>query len=225
MRKLTGVMCSVLFASLTWGQLLSIAQAEQPQDGPPDAARQLTDMLGPEFLVFREKVQEELKLADNQKKKLQKRLQDTIQDAMQFFQKLGDKDPEEREKGLQAYREKAHENLTAFLDGLLQEEQLKRLRQVVLQREGMFALGHPEVVKELELTDQQRQQFFEVLQEMQKTMEPLIKEAQDNGKPEELGPKLLKIRKEHESKIEAILTPAQKKQWKEILGKPLDLGD
>ena len=42
------------------------------------------------------------------------------------------------------------------------------------------------------------------------------------GNPQEIGPK---IRKEQEDRIEAFLTDAQKKQWKEMLGKPLDLGD
>jgi hypothetical protein len=36
---------------------------------------------------------------------------------------------------------------------------------------------------------------------------------------------MMKIRHEHEGKIEAILSDAQKKQWKEMPGKPLDLGD
>jgi hypothetical protein len=35
----------------------------------------------------------------------------------------------------------------------------------------------------------------------------------------------MKIRKEHEGRIEALLSEAQKKQWKEMLGKPLDLDD
>ena len=35
----------------------------------------------------------------------------------------------------------------------------------------------------------------------------------------------MKIRKEHELKLEDLLTDEQKKQWKEMLGKPLDLGD
>jgi hypothetical protein len=35
----------------------------------------------------------------------------------------------------------------------------------------------------------------------------------------------MKIRKEQEGKIEALLSDAQKKQWKEMLGKPLNLGD
>jgi hypothetical protein len=200
--------------------------AERSQETPAEAGRQITEMLGPPFLVFRDKVQEELRLSDEQKKKLEKRLQDTVQDAMQFFQRLGDKEPEERERELHAYKEKANENLTAFLQGLLQEEQLKRLRQVMLQRERLFALlGNPEVGKELEITDQQRRQFVEVAQEFQKKFEPLMKEAQKGGKPEEIRPKMMKLRKEQEDRIEALLSDAQKKQWKKLLGKPLDLGD
>ncbi len=200
--------------------------SDTPQLGvPEDARRQITETLGTPFLVFRDQVQEELKLSDEQKKKLEKRLQDTVQGAMQFFQKLGDNKPEEREKELHAYVEKAQENLTAFLQGLLQEEQFKRLRQIMLQREGLFALGNAEVIKELEITDQQRQQFFEVVQEMQKKIEPLLKEAQKGGKPEEIRPKVMKIREEHVGRIGALLSDAQKKQWKELLGKPLDLRD
>lgn len=202
------------------------ALEERPQEVPAEAGRQLTEMLGPPFLVFRDKVQEELRLSDEQKQKLQKRLQDTVQGAMQFFQMLGDKKPEEREKELHAYREKAQENLTAFLQGLLHEQQFKWLRQVMLQRDRMFALlGIAEVAKELEITDTQRQQFVEVAQEMQKKIEPLLKEAQKGGNPQEIGPKIRKIRKEQEERIEALLSDAQKKQWKEMLGKPLDLGD
>jgi hypothetical protein len=202
------------------------APAERPQEVPAEACRQITEMLGPPFVVFRDKVQEELRLSDEQKKKLEKRLQDTVQDAMRFFQRLDDKEPEERERELHAYREKANENLTAFLQGLLQEEQLKRLRQVMLQRERLFALlGNPEVGKELEITDQQRRQFVEVAQEFQKKFEPLMKEAQKGGKPEKIRPKMMKLRKEQVDRIEALLSDAQKKQWKEMLGKPLDLGD
>jgi len=196
----------------------------RPNQG--DAHRQITETLGPPFVVFRDKVQEELKLSDEQKKKLEKRFQDTVQDTMQFFQKLADKEPAEREKELHAYREKAQENLTALLQGLLQEEQFKRLRQVMLQRDRMFALlGNAEVAKALEITDRQRQQFGEVAQEFQRKFEPLMKEAQKGGNPQVIGPKIKKIRKEQEERIEALLSDAQKKQWKEVLGKPLDLND
>jgi hypothetical protein len=216
--------CAVRFGILGEPASPDKVAADAPAQ-PDEARRQIAETLGTPFLVFRDKVQEELKLSDEQKKKLEKRLQDTVQDAMQFFQKLGDKKPEEREKELHAYMEKAQENLTAFLQGLLREDQFNRLRQVMLQREGLFALGHAEVMKELAITDKQRQQFGEVVQEMQKKIEPLLKEAQEGGKPEEIRPKVMKIREEHMGRIEALLSDAQKKQWKEMLGKPLDLGD
>ncbi len=43
----------------------------------------------------------------------------------------------------------------------------------MLQREGLFALGHTEVMKVLEITDKQRHQFVEIVREMQKKMEPV----------------------------------------------------
>ncbi len=190
-----------------------------------DVRRQITELLGPASLVFRDKVQADLKLSDEQKKKLEKRLQDTVPGAMQFFQKLGEKKPEEREKELHAYREKAREKLTAFLEGALQDEQLKRLRQIMLQREGLFALGSAEIVKELELTDRQRQQFLEVVLGMQKKAAPLMKEAQQGARPEEIWPKILKLREEHSRQIENLLSDAQKKQWQKMLGKPLHLAE
>ena len=199
---------------------------ERPQEVTAAARRQLTEMLGPTFLVFHDKVQEELKLSDEQKKKLENQLQDTAEDAEQLFHKLFGEEPQEREKELHAYREKAQKNLAAFLQGLLQKGQFKRLRQVMLQWDRMLALrGNAEIAKELGITDMQRQQFVEVAQEVQKKFEPLMKEAQEGGKPEEIRTRMIQARKEQVDRIEAILTDAQKKQWKEMLGKPLDLGD
>jgi len=150
------------------------------------------------------------------------KLQERVQDAMAFFQTLEGVGPEEREKELGGYRRKARADLAAFLKETLKEDQLKRLRQLELQQEGAFALGG-EVSKELKITDDQRRRFMDVVQAMQKKIEPIIKEAQSGGNPEEIRPKVMKIRREHEAKIEAILTDAQKTQWKEMLGKPLDL--
>ena len=62
-------------------------------------------------------------------------------------------------------------------------------------------------------------------EDMQKEIEPLIKDAQSGGNPQEIWPMIKKIRKEHEVKLMALLTDAQKKRWKEMLGKSLDLGD
>ena len=199
--------------------------AQAASDVPEEARRQLIEALGLPFMVFRDKVQDELKATDEQAQKLAKQLEETIQETMQFFQKLEGTKPEEREKELHAYRQKAHKKLAAFLKDVLKAEQLQRLRQLELQQEGPFALGRPDVMAELKLTDEQRKQFMGVVQQMQQKFEPLLREAQTKGNPDEIRPKAMQIRKEHAGRVDAILTEAQKKQWKEMLGKAFELGD
>ena len=198
------------------------ARAEGPEE---QARRGLIQSFGADFLVYRAKVQNELRPSDAQKKKLSERLDETLQDAMQFFQKLEELEPEERKKKLGPFRQKVQQKLAAFLKANLNSEQLVRLRQIKLQQQSLFALGHPEVQKELKITDKQRMQFMEVVDAMDKRIRPLMKEVQAGGKPEEIGPKVMKIRKAHEAKVEAILTAAQKKKWQERLGKPCDPGE
>ena len=67
--------------------------------------------------------------------------------------------------------------------------------------------------------------FMAIVQDLQKSVESLVKEVQSGGKPEEIRPKIEQARKDHGKQLEAILTDAQKKQWKDLLGPPFDLGD
>ena len=205
---------------------LACAQASA-QDIPEEARKMLAQNFQGSFLVFRDTVQEELKLTDEQKEKLDEHFRELLADAMQFFQKLQGLKGEEREKEHKAYRQKMQEKLTPVLKETLKEDQSKRLRQLGLQQEGAFALWHGdvEIGKDLKVTDEQRKQFMAIVQEFQKKVGPLIKEAQSGGNHEEIRSKVMKIRKEHEGKIEAILTDAQKKQWKEMLGKPFVLDE
>ena len=59
--------------------------------------------------------------------------------------------------------------------------------------------GAPDVGKELKLTDAQRMRFMATVQELERKIQPLIKEAQERGNPEEVRPKALKVRKEYEA--------------------------
>ncbi len=204
---------------------LVCVQAAAQDEIPEEARKQLSQALGGPFLVYRDKVQEDLTLSKDQREKLHEHLKDGLPDHMKFFEGLGEKKAEVREKELKSYREKAHEKLAAVLKDALKDGQHKRLRQLVLQQEGPFALGSEEVGKELKITDKQRRQFMAVVQEMQKKIQPLAEKAQKEGKPEEIRPKVMEVRKEYAGKIEAILSAEQKKQWKEMLGKPLDLDD
>ncbi len=217
MQRLTVSAGLLLFLGLVCGEASA-------QDIPEEARKAIAENLQGSFVVFRDAVQEDLKLSDDQKEKLEGYLKERLPDFMKFFEGLGEKKQEERENELKAFRQKAAEKLAPVLKETLKEDQRKRLHQLALQQEGALALLHaPEIGKELKITDEQRTQFMEVVQELQKQIAPLIQEAQSGGNPEEIRPKVMKIRKEHEGKIEALLTDDQKKQWKEMLGEPLAL--
>jgi hypothetical protein len=208
-------------------KMIGVSAQPVAQDIPKEAREEIAKNLHGPFLVFRDAVQEELKLTGEQQEKLKEHLRERLPNIMQSLQSLEGLKGEEREKKLQAFRQNSQEKLTAVLNATLKEEQSKRLHQLWLQQQGAFALFHggPEIAKAMKLTDEQRKQFVALVQELQTKIKPLIQEAQSGGNPEEIRPKVMKIRKEHERKIEALLTDAQKKQWKEMLGKPLDLDE
>jgi len=209
-----------LAAIALWGQSFQRASAQVPDEN----RKQLIEALGTPFIVFRDKVLDELKVSDEQREKLMQHLMEQIMETGPFLDSLTETG-QEREKKLSAHRKNALEKLAKHEKEVLQPEQRNRLRQVTLQREGSFALGQDDVRKELKITPEQLRKFMAVVQELQKSVEPLVKEAQSGGKPEEIRPKIEQLRKDHAKKLEAVLTDVQKKQWKELLGPPFELGD
>jgi hypothetical protein len=197
---------------------------------PDEARKPLVEALGGPFLVYRDKVQDELKLSDEQKQKLMATFPDHVQETMKVFEKIKDLKPQERGQAMQEHRRKSEAKLSTFLKDNLDGKQQERLLQLQLQQAGVFALlGQNEAFLKLKITDEQRGKFGDVVQEMEKKIHAQIKEVIDAGgnpeNPEELRAKVMKIRNEHAGKIEAILSSEQKKQWKELLGKPFDLVD
>jgi Spy/CpxP family protein refolding chaperone len=190
------------------------APTQAARDIPEEVRNQLTHNIGSAFLVFRDKVQTELKVTGEQKEKLDQYLQTLLPEAMQVLQKS------EGERG--KYNQKTHGEMAAMLKKILNEDQCTRLRQMELQRDGLF--GPAWNIKELQITDAQRQQFMAPIQETQQKTQALMAEIRKGANPDEIRPKALQLRLDLESKLEALLTDAQKKQWKEMLGGPVDLG-
>jgi hypothetical protein len=214
------------------GEAAATAEAEapggavDPADQVPDEARKpLVEALGGgPFLVFRDKVQDELKLSDGQKLKVMATFPDFVRETMKVFEKIKDLRPRERDQEMQEHRLRSDSKLCTLLKEVLDGKQQKRLLQLQLQQAGVFALlGQNEAFLPLKITDEQRRGFMEVVQQMEKKIQVLVKEAEAGGNPETIMPRVIKIRKEHEGKIEMILNETQKKQWKELLGKPFDL--
>jgi hypothetical protein len=185
---------------------------------PEELRKHMRHKLDSSFVVSRDKVQEELKLTKEQKEKLE----EVLSDVMQFFQKIQGLKPEEQEKELRAYRPMAHEKLAAVLLETLNEGQRTRLRQIERQRDQLF---DGETWKELQATDEQQKQFMALIQVTQLKIKTLMEELQKGSTIGEVQPKVLKSRADLEAQMEALLTDVQKKQWKEMLGKPLELSD
>jgi len=203
-----------------WAQSFQRAAAQVPEEN----RKQIVEALGAPFIVFREKVLDELKVSDEQKEKLMQHAMQQMMETGPFLESLTETG-QEREKKLSEHRKNAQEKLAKRVKEVLQAGQRNRLRQVTLQQEGSFALGQDDVRKELKITQEQLKKFMAIVQDLQKTVEALVKEAQSGGKPEEIRPKIEQLRKDHAQKLEAVLTDAQKKQWKELLGPPFELGD
>ena len=214
MKKVMASVSLLLFAALASAQV------------PDEARKMVAQEVGGPFLVFHDKAQVDLKLSDKQKEKLLDKLSGYLPEMMPTFEKMKDAQQADKQKMMQELRQKWHKKLTADLKDVLEAKQQERLGQLSIQQEGLFVvLGESETSKKLHITDEQRKQAMGVVQELQKKVEPLIKEAQSGGNHEEIHRKVMKIRKEHEGKIEAILSDAQKKQWKEMIGEPFDLND
>jgi hypothetical protein len=221
-RRFISAFVFLLLAAATIA-LLAAAGVARAQD---EATRKhILHTLGGPFIISRDKVQEELKLSGDQKQKLRETMTGSIQETMKVVQKLEGLTDGEREKEMQSHRRGSGEKFAAFLRETLTADQLQRFRQLQLQHDGPGALGRPEVRQELNITDGQLRQFMGVIQEMQKKIEPLMKEARSGGNPQEIRPNVIKIRKDHEAMLEAILSAAQRKQWKDMLGKPVDVLD
>jgi hypothetical protein len=192
---------------------------------PEDVRRQLVEAFGPTFAVFRGRVQEELKLSPGQRENVQGRLAATVQDAQAFFQKLQDTAAEDRGREHAAYRERAEQALKSFLEETLDRDQLRRLRQLELQQQGLFALMQPDLAADLKVTAEQGRQFRTVIEGLQNEVQSLVRQAPAGGDPTDIRAKMLKFRQEHERRLEALLSDTQKERWRELLGKPFDLAD
>ncbi len=186
---------SITIAALLLLAVVGIAWAQD------EKARKHQSETGEPAIITRDYIQDELKLSDDQKQKLQK--------TSPGFQKVLD----------------SQEKTWAFLKETLNAEQFKRFEQLELQHEGPSALFRPGVAKELKITDGQRQQFMGLVQGMTKEVQPLIQESKSDRNPEKLEEfrlKVIKLRLDCLGKMEALMSAAQKKQWQEMLGKPFD---
>lgn len=161
--------------------------------------------ISPMMLLGQKSVQEELKLTDDQVKKVQ----ELAEKQRGSLQELRNLDQDERRKKMQ---EMAQANQKA-LGAILKEGQAKRLKQITLQQQGPAAFRTPEVASALKITDEQKQKMSEI-------QENATNQTRDLGRDEEARKKRQELRKATNEKMMGVLTSEQKDKWKELTGEP-----
>jgi Spy/CpxP family protein refolding chaperone len=166
-------------------------------------------------LVRNESVQKELNVTDEQKTKLTEALDKVRENHKDDLEKFRDLSMEERQKLMRTINE---EN-TKAVRGILDDKQMKRLKQITWQTQGAQAFQDPEVQKSLKLTDEQKDKIKAINEDSGKQMRELFQ----GGFNEETRKKMQDLRKETLDKCSAVLTADQKKSWQEMTGKPFEV--
>ncbi|MDT7972332.1 MAG: hypothetical protein RRB24_05830 [Armatimonadota bacterium] len=155
-------------------------------------------------------VQQELKLTDQQKQQLEQ-LGEQWREKMRG---LRDLPPEERRQKGEGMRAEVEKQLATILN----EQQMKRLKQIALQVEGYAALERPEIADQVGLTKEQRQKIRDILRQAGEKRREAFQQGQ--GDRQAAFQRMREIRQWVDGEIEKLLTPEQKKKWQELIGEP-----
>src|SRR5262249_42296862 len=154
-------------------------------------------------------VQDELKLTEDQTKTVA----EASRKQMTARQSLRDLEGAEREKKTQELNKEAEK----VVADTLKPEQAKRLKQISLQQQGAQAFNNPEIAKELNITDEQKQKIKTIQEDAMKEMRTLF---QPGGDRTEAMKKIQELNKATNDKVMGVLTADQKTKWKEMTGEP-----
>lgn len=168
-------------------------------------------------LVQNKGVQEELKITEEQIASIKTASEKVNKDFPRpKFGKDNTMSKEEREK---ANKDRA-EATTKALAEILKPEQAKRLKQIERQQDVAVTLTTDmDAVKELNLSDEQKDKIKALIDDNRKEMPKFSKDT--NFK--ELQEKITTLRKELKEKTLKVLNEDQTKKWKELTGAPFEV--
>jgi hypothetical protein len=177
------------------------------------------------MLLGMTEVQKELGLSADQEKQvddLSRELREQIRSSMgnPDFQQMQDLSPEEREKRMAEAGKKSavvNEQAVARVAKILDAKQFQRFEQLRVQREGLSALGRPDVATKLGLTDDQEAKI-RTLQERARSRARGGPNQSDEDRRANFT-RMQQQREKMQADILAVLTDAQKTKWEELKGK------
>lgn len=129
----------------------------------------------------------------------------------QEFQSLS---PEQRRERFQQIRAEQEKKIAEILN----KDQMTRLKQLQLQRQGVRALSQPEVANALKLSADQKSKIEAIRQEERSALQGLRGNGQSPEDRRAAFEKIRATRQANEAKLLGVLTDAQKKQFEAMQG-------
>lgn len=181
-------------------------------------------------------LQEELKITDDQKKKVEEALKPMAEKRREAMSGFGRDMTDEQRKEMREKMEKLSDETKKAVEGALDDKQKTRLGEINVQNMGFAAFSNKDVQEKLKLTDAQKEKVKSVAESYRKDQEELRKDApparrgqagtqpseEDQKKLAEYRKKIDALRAEAEDKVKAELTADQKTTWKTMIGEKFD---
>lgn len=170
-------------------------------------------------LLRQESVQKELKINDEQKKKITSATEELNEKRRDMFQDFRDLSREERQdlrKEMTEMSQKAEKTAVA----VLKKEQKERLDQLVLQQSGARALQQEDLQKKLDLSKKQNRKIASLFESQQDKQRELFQELRDgSGDFSDMREKMQEMRKKLDKDVLGVLNKKQAEQFEKMKGK------
>jgi hypothetical protein len=198
--------------------LLALTQAAW-LTSPALAQRGRSPFSGPGYVVTNGSVQKELKLTDEQAKKITSALKAVYDKLQGDFAALRKLQGDEARRKLEAVSQAVNEGSMKALADVLSAEQLKRLKQILLQQRGAQAFNDAEIQKELKLSDDQKDKIKTINDDVGQELRSIFQGRDDLEGKQKKADALLK---ETVERVCSVLTDEQRKVWKALVGEPFE---
>jgi hypothetical protein len=169
--------------------------------------------VSPARLLMLDEVQTDLKLSEEQKSKASEINERLTAGRHKLFAEIKKGDGKRSSKVAELERE-----AEATIKQLLNDEQRKRLDELMLQVNGASQLGRQEVRERLKITDDQKRKIAEVRKENAK-----IRHEALAGFDGDRMTKSIELQREADARLLDVLTPGQRKQFEAMQGKKLEI--
>jgi hypothetical protein len=210
---LTAVLAA-LIAAPALGQLLSGEMMPLLQQG-----------IDTPLLLSNKGVKKEIKLTNEQSDKVQKIVSEVFDKyKLDLRRARADRDKEKFAKLAIDSTVETRERVNKALPDILEPDQLKRLKQIQLQVNGLLSFAKPEVQKELKLTGRQKEQIKKIGDGLETDIAEVFKDTSSAPlrKLPEATRKARTLHDEATRKAVDTLDEEQKKTWKDMTGEKFD---